>query len=204
VTTLAKKKCILCPNQAARSQDLCVKHCNEERAKKTGRYCSFLECGKPLFAKGFCGAHYRQYNLGETLRPLRGTPQREYLKRNAEGHRQCTVCKQHRPEVEFHQTGKGSGKLRGHCMRCNIVRRMSITANEYDAMLETQGGVCAICARPPLGKSLGVDHDHACCPGAGSCGKCIRGLLCDDCNNGIGRFSDDIDRLKRAIDYLSK
>jgi hypothetical protein len=166
--------------------------------------CSFPGCVKDRLARGYCGAHYRQLRLGETLRPLRGTPQKEALKRDAEGNRCCTMCKRYRPESDYQQKGTKAGLLRSHCNRCNVVRRMGITANEYEAMFEAQGGKCAICRRPPRVRSLAVDHDHSCCPGAGSCGKCIRGLLCDDCNQAIGRFEDDVERLKAAVTYLSR
>src|SRR4029077_2130187 len=36
------------------------------------------------------------------------------------------------------------------------------------------------------GALLAVDHDHNCCPGAHSCGKCIRGILCGTCNSALG------------------
>lgn len=72
-------------------------------------------------------------------------------------------------------------------------------------MLAAQGGVCAICRRPP-GVSediLYVDHDHACCrQERKSCGECVRGLLCGECNRGIGKFHDDPDRLLAAATYV--
>jgi N12 class adenine-specific DNA methylase len=70
---------------------------------------------------------------------------------------------------------------------------------EYDAMLEQQGGVCAICSRPEQAKGidrLAVDHDHV-------TGK-VRGLLCSSCNRGIGCFKEDINLLRGAVSYLEK
>jgi len=55
---------------------------------------------------------------------------------------------------------------------------------------------CAICGNPGGKKRLCVDHDHV-------TGK-IRGILCDNCNVGIGRLKDDIGLLYRAIDYLEE
>jgi len=72
-------------------------------------------------------------------------------------------------------------------------------------MLVAQGGGCAICGTVvPGGKGqFHIDHDHACCPKARSCGKCIRGLLCGNCNVGIGMLGDNADRLGKAFSYLA-
>lgn len=82
--------------------------------------------------------------------------------------------------------------------------RNGITLDQYDELLAGQGGGCAICGkRKPGGQGrFHVDHDHACCPGARSCGRCVRGLLCSRCNVGLGSFQDDVDRLTAAAAYL--
>jgi hypothetical protein len=67
-----------------------------------------------------------------------------------------------------------------------IKHRYGLTIEQYDIMLASQGGVCAICGQPPLGIRLAVDHDHDCCPGRNSCGQCIRGLICQRCNGMLG------------------
>lgn len=82
-----------------------------------------------------------------------------------------------------------------------------MSVDEYDALLAAQGGRCAVCEAPvadAADRRLHVDHDHACCPGKKSCGKCIRGLLCKACNQGLGHFADDLERLRKAIEYLSR
>jgi hypothetical protein len=79
-------------------------------------------------------------------------------------------------------------------------RNYGITAAEYDALLAEQGGGCAICGRTEnpgrFRQSLPVDHDHE--TGA------IRGILCIDCNRGIGMFRDDLRLLRRAVEYLGR
>lgn len=82
-------------------------------------------------------------------------------------------------------------------------RRYGITLDEREAMEDRQGGVCAICHRPetqrnPQGgiKALSIDHCHA--TGA------VRGLLCSECNTGLGRFQDCSDRLRSAARYLEE
>lgn len=76
--------------------------------------------------------------------------------------------------------------------------KYGITLDDYEAMLETQDGHCAICPATTPGRAnrryLYVDHDHE--TGA------VRGLLCGNCNDGLGRFIDDIDLLTSAIMYL--
>lgn len=57
-----------------------------------------------------------------------------------------------------------------------------------------QGGNCAICLTPPK-RWFAIDHDHA-------TGK-VRGLLCTNCNTGIGMLKDDLEVLHRAQVYLS-
>lgn len=70
-----------------------------------------------------------------------------------------------------------------------------ITIEDYEAMAEAQGGVCAICRKTCVtGKSLAVDHCHAT--------HKIRALLCGSCNRGLGMFNDDPDLLGAAVNYL--
>lgn len=74
-------------------------------------------------------------------------------------------------------------------------------------MVVAQGGVCAICRLPESkhhSLMLKIDHDRACCPKSGSCGKCVRGLLCSNCNSGLGMFGDNQAALRAAIDYLER
>lgn len=73
-----------------------------------------------------------------------------------------------------------------------------ITLEEYDQLLEAQGGGCAICGakESTRGRRLGVDHNHET--------KKVRGLLCNHCNSLIGFAKDDTYILQQAIDYLRK
>lgn len=64
----------------------------------------------------------------------------------------------------------------------------------YREMLKYQGGTCAICKKEPNGRKFSLDHDHTTSQ--------IRGLLCNNCNVGLGFFNDNIEALKSAIAYL--
>ncbi len=74
-------------------------------------------------------------------------------------------------------------------------RRYGITHEERDTLLASQGGVCAICKTKDV-KRWHVDHCH-------STGR-VRGILCHNCNVGLGHFRDQPRLLTRAIDYLKK
>ena len=89
------------------------------------------------------------------------------------------------------------------------LHRYGLDSEQYEKLLADQGGVCAICAGPPVGRGerFHVDHDHACCPrtrSSVSCGACIRGLLCGNCNTMLGLAKDDPSRLQAAINYLKE
>jgi hypothetical protein len=168
--------------------------------------CKFDTCSNPIYSQkhSLCTGHYSQWCRRGELRPLRGTPEwRSISVVNDE--KTCTRCGYLLPTSNFYAKGESNG-IRAHCNRCNILRRMNMTARDFDRLLAEQGGGCAICGRTDpqaSGRAFAVDHDHACCPGSGSCGKCVRGILCDDCNVAIGRFHDDVRVMARAIAYLN-
>ncbi|MGH9211751.1 MAG: endonuclease VII domain-containing protein [Acidimicrobiales bacterium] len=83
----------------------------------------------------------------------------------------------------------------GRCGTFYYRRTFGISADEFDALLEKQGGGCAICGTcPERVASLHLDHDHVTGRGAG------RSRL--SCNQGIGKFRDDADLLELAAQYL--
>lgn len=82
------------------------------------------------------------------------------------------------------------------------LRKFSLTRADYQQMFSAQEGRCAICLSPPKTNRLAIDHDHSCCPGSGSCGKCVRGLLCAGCNLQLGVVERGFVPL--AIRYLEK
>ena len=69
-----------------------------------------------------------------------------------------------------------------------------MTLADYDALLAKQNGVCFICETKPPNQTLAVDHHHAT--------GVVRGLLCRDCNLGVGNFKDDPHLTRRATAYL--
>lgn len=80
----------------------------------------------------------------------------------------------------------------------HLYNTFGITWDDYLVILESQGGVCAICGKSceENGRLLCVDHDHKT--------GVIRGLLCTKCNSGLGLLKDDISILEKATTYLRK
>lgn len=83
-----------------------------------------------------------------------------------------------------------------------IERTYGLTKEGYENLLESQGGVCAICKNPPGSRSLYVDHDHSCCSGNTSCGQCVRALLCNNCNIAIAHFKDSPELMIAGASYI--
>lgn len=75
-------------------------------------------------------------------------------------------------------------------------QKYGISVADYDEMFEAQSGLCAICGNPPNRMRLAVDHSH-------DTGQ-VRGLLCFNCNHGLGHFKDNPTVLRSAAEYLSR
>jgi len=81
----------------------------------------------------------------------------------------------------------------------DLKKRYGITLEDYERMLELQGGCCKICGcKSPGNKSkhFSVDHSHTT--------QEVRGLLCHHCNTGLGYFRDSREALSNAIIYLEE
>jgi hypothetical protein len=88
-------------------------------------------------------------------------------------------------------------KMRPAKWKFNLMDKYGITVGQYNSMLASQGGVCAICGGVNSnGRRLHVDHNHA-------TGK-IRGLLCHGCNASIGLLKEDPVRASKMVEYLRK
>ena len=80
----------------------------------------------------------------------------------------------------------------------DLNKNYGITHEIYLKMLEEQNGCCKICcvSEEESGKRLHVDHSH-------KTGK-VRGLLCTRCNTAIGKFKEDPEIIRRAIEYVER
>lgn len=134
----------------------------------------------------------------------------------------CGRCKQDLPLSEFHACTRNKDGKQGWCKSCRkkhksderkqyhrdryhndtdgyrnyyYTRTYKISLEDYNELMMKQGGVCAICGHVcKTGRKLSVDHCH-------TTGR-VRGLLCGECNNGIGKLKDSIPLLEKAIRYL--
>jgi Autographiviridae endonuclease VII len=86
--------------------------------------------------------------------------------------------------------------------RREVVRSFGITLDDYERMLKSQGGVCAVCGNPETSmfrgrvRSLAIDHDHRT--------NKVRGLLCRKCNTALGLLGDWFMTVYDAYEYLAK
>ncbi len=137
----------------------------------------------------------------------------------------CTKCGEVKPETEFSRESRNTSRnfRRYDCKNCvrarqnaytsrpeikdhrtatrriwNRFNTSGFTSDMYEQRLEEQGNVCAICKTDtPGGKGqFHADHDHATLK--------PRGVLCHNCNVGLGNLKDDPVILQAAIDYLKK
>lgn len=112
------------------------------------------------------------------------------------------------------RTAVGRREQVGSALRQNY----KLSLEQYEALYLEQHAACAICHAPiergysiestgkrgPRPNGAHVDHDHACCPGPTSCGRCVRGLLCAKCNNGIACLRDSPVLMRAAVEYLER
>jgi hypothetical protein len=160
--------------------------------------------------RGVCLFHYRQMVAGVPFkRHVPARPRGRGLERR-DGRKECAHCLLWRDLDEFGPAAKAADGLQPWCSQCikdyMSLRRYGLTRGDVERRVQEQGG-CAACgvARPRnegFRNGWHVDHDHACCPGGTTCGRCIRGILCADCNKLLGLVGDDVSRLLAAVNYL--
>jgi hypothetical protein len=181
--------------ELSRSKTYCPRHYREVVS-----VCLIDGCGKSYYRERLCSSHWRNKRL--TGDPTIQAPWSPVWKTTTgpDG-RLCRRCGNRKPATLdfFYISPIGAGGLRTVCIECALTRgridglksKYGIDAVQYDSMLIAQGCVCAMCGSSDPGRGLrhfSVDHDHGCCPGYKSCGKCLRGLICRMCNTALGRF----------------
>lgn len=122
------------------------------------------------------------------------------------GMRRCAMCRKFKNTDPSERQKRIDATKRWRLRNPNAVkhydvisklRNYGLTPSQYDSILESQGGKCAICKRKcSRYKNLSVDHDHS----TGS----VRGLLCCTCNPALGLFKDSPELLLAASEYIKK
>jgi len=143
--------------------------------------------------------------------------------------RTCACCGQTKDESEF---AKDRGRVRPTCRKCMNLKQLAYQKTEagklaglkakmkyrsgislgiYEKLLKEQEGVCYLCKEaetlPGRGGEvarLAIDHDHSCCSGKRACGKCVRGLLCYNCNLYMAKVDKSSALMLRFQDYIHR
>lgn len=86
-----------------------------------------------------------------------------------------------------------------------VKHNYNLTVQQYTFLLKVQNNRCYICLALFNKKVIPhVDHDRSCCSGKTSCGRCIRGILCRNCNLGIGHLQENFKIVENAMKYLKR
>ena len=124
--------------------------------------------------------------------------------RNPEGRyrtSQCRTCRRGHSRRYYH-ANKTAQRQKAREYAQNV--RYGKPLGWYAEQLTRQGGLCAICDASPESakRAFAVDHDHKCCPGRQSCGKCVRGILCVRCNTTLASVEGTDGWIQRVYEYL--
>ena len=185
-----------CDKTNIRARGLCVQHWNYEQYGSCSNGCILPAAN----SKGWCancnkrGGAPKRRNPGTIL--------------NNEKERLCSRCKNVFPIDEFFKSHH-----KNRCQGCQswvkrdgyLKRTYGIDTKTYEKMLEQNNGGCYICGKTQQenGKYLAVDHDHSCCSNYRvSCGKCVRGILCDPCNRAVGLLKDNAENAMAVAIYI--
>ena len=127
-------------------------------------------------------------------------------------HKTCNVCYERKSITDFYRQSSAKDGHQNRCKSCansDVTKRLTskknrkyliaskygISEKEYDLLLAKQNNKCAICSSEFTSTPC-VDHDHE--------HGYSRGLLCSNCNLGLGHFKDSISSLEKAITYLKE
>lgn len=123
------------------------------------------------------------------------------------GTRECQKCKKNRQLRFFKPAGRicltcqrGRTKVVSHELR--VQKTYGLLPGEYEAIVASQGGVCAICKQPRT-YNLHVDHDHKVERETGDSRRSVRGGCCRRCNKVLAVVGDSRSLLAAAIEYLA-
>lgn len=144
----------------------------------------YRRVGAPRFCDQQCYRAYRQaHKKPESTRRATCHPDRAHV-----AHGLCETC-----YASWHQK-KNQEKHRLSSRKYYLKKHYDLELEDYERLSESQDDRCAICREPVVDRPLDVDHNHAT--------NQIRGLLCVECNTGLGKFKDSVRLLRAATWYL--
>lgn len=196
----------ICP--VCRRQPVRVTHTRDRSAIVTGPYCGGRSCISPTRLCHHCDQPYTRGTPGAGTKYCSDECKASGYARGTAGtiSRAITVCAVcegpyrarigARHQVCSRCAKRFAGQIQTHRLDTAWAKRL-ITATHCDACQE----------RLPTGsgKHLGqIDHDHGCCPGGNSCGRCVRGILCNRCNTIAAAIENDPHRHQAVRDYLTR
>ena len=172
--------------------------------------CSVASCVRESHCRSWCVMHYSRWRNGRPIGdevPLCRKGGILSL-RDSEGRKSCGRCNEWKHLHEFGHRETAEDGLEGACRSCissaKRKLRYGVDTQAMLDMLEAQGG-CGICGgQEPGPKGWNIDHDHKCCPTGETCGRCVRGVLCGNCNWMIGLARDNVETLLSAVSYLER
>ncbi len=167
--------------------------------------------------------YYKEYCKinKEELQTYRNTPknkkrQKEYYQKNKEE----IKAERDKPENKFKAKAyyennkekilekakedypKNKERMNKQSKEAHLKKNYNLSIEDYNKMVERQGGVCAICRKKEISiqngkpQKLSVDHDWKT--------KKVRGLLCKNCNTTLGNLKEDISLFYKCVEYLKK
>jgi hypothetical protein len=124
---------------------------------------------------------------------------RKRLRQAAKDLLKCEVCEDFKPEEDFLAMHQGKFRVCKECKtHINRLTRYHVAPDDYQALLNKQENRCGICESELEQEKNNTVIDH--CHTSGR----VRGILCRECNTGLGRFMDDENLLLKAMGYLKK
>jgi hypothetical protein len=173
--------------------------------------CRLEYCDKPVKNLELCKSHYMQYWRDPNTKfwPIGESTSRKEPRRfrDENGNKRCDMCETFKDESCFTKSKKEVDGLARSCRECARNHRLTkhgFTNERFNELLKEQNNACAICLKTLAGTKIQIDHDHNHCPGKFGCNDCVRGLLCINCNTGLGLYKDSPVLLQNALDYLRK
>jgi hypothetical protein len=180
--------------------------CGETKARSDFPRNAGLPDGYGIYCKSCFAIRYRTYREKKAVAEGRQIQERRVV---PPGEKYCPRCEQVLPLDSFGRNRSARDGHTSYCKPCHnavgretkqrlyggnreyhLRQRYGLTSADVEAMIQTQGGTCAVCP----GKPEHVDHDH-------ESGK-VRGILCFNCNQALGNVRDSSQVLRGLARYL--